>query len=179
MKKKSLLLILSVLAFCVSCSGTKPVTENNTPIKKTKKTPFVWEGANVYFLMTDRFNNGDRSNDITLNRTKTTGKLRGFEGGDIKGITKKIEEGYFDKLGIDAIWFTPVVEQIHDAVDEGTGLSYGYHGYWAKDWTALDPNFGTKKELAELVKKAHARGIRIILDGVINHTGPVTEIDTV
>ncbi|RTY71529.1 alpha-amlyase [Flavobacterium sp. GSP27] len=179
MKKKSLLLILSVLAFCVSCSGTKPVTENNTPIKKTKKTPFVWEGANVYFLMTDRFNNGDRSNDITLNRTKTTGKLRGFEGGDIKGITKKIEEGYFDKLGINAIWFTPVVEQIHDAVDEGTGLSYGYHGYWAKDWTALDPNFGTKKELAELVKKAHARGIRIILDGVINHTGPVTEIDTV
>lgn len=179
MKKKSLLLILSVLAFCVSCSGTKTVTENNTPIKKTKKAPFVWEGANVYFLMTDRFNNGDRSNDISLNRTKTTGKLRGYEGGDIKGITKKIENGYFDKLGINAIWFTPVVEQIHDAVDEGTGLSYGYHGYWAKDWTALDPNFGTKKELAELVKKAHARGIRIILDGVINHTGPVTEMDAV
>jgi alpha-amylase len=179
MKKKSLLLMLSVLAFCVSCSGTKTVAENSTTIKKTRKAPFVWEGANVYFLITDRFNNGDRSNDITLNRTKTTGKLRGYEGGDIKGITKKIEDGYFDKLGINAIWFTPVVEQIHDAVDEGTGLSYGYHGYWAKDWTALDPNFGTKKELAELVKKAHARGIRIILDGVINHTGPVTEIDTV
>jgi alpha-amylase len=80
-------------------------------------------------------------------------------------------------LGINAIWFTPIVEQIHDAVDEGTGLSYAFHGYWAKDWTALDPNFGTKADLANLVKKAHAHGIRIVLDAVINHTGPVTETD--
>jgi alpha-amylase len=146
---------------------------------KVEKTPFVWEGANLYFLMTDRFANGDKSNDVSYNRTKTTGKLRGFEGGDIKGITQKIDEGYFTKLGINVIWFTPVVEQIHDGVDEGTGMSYGFHGYWARDWTALDKNFGTKKDLAELVKKAHAKGIRIMLDGVINHTGPVTEADTV
>jgi alpha-amylase len=59
----------------------------------------------------------------------------------------KIDEGYFDKLGINAIWFTPIVEQIHDGVDEGTGLSYGFHGYWARDWTNLDPNFGTKEDL--------------------------------
>jgi alpha-amylase len=146
---------------------------------KVEKTPFVWEGANLYFLMTDRFANGDKSNDVSYNRTKTTGKLRGFEGGDIKGITQKVDEGYFTKLGINVIWFTPVVEQIHDGVDEGTGMSYGFHGYWARDWTALDKNFGTKKDLAELVKKAHAKGIRIMLDGVINHTGPVTEADTV
>jgi alpha-amylase len=105
--------------------------------------------------------------------------LRGFEGGDLKGITQKIDEGYFDKLGINAIWFTPIVEQIHDGVDEGTGLSYGFHGYWTRDWTALDPNFGTKADLMELVEKAHAHGIRVLLDGVINHTGPVTEADTV
>jgi alpha-amylase len=74
----------------------------------------------------------------------------------IKGITKKIDEGYFDKLGINAIWFTPIVEQIHDAVDEGTGLSYPFHGYWARDWTALDPNFGTKR-LSNLVKKTCSR----------------------
>jgi alpha-amylase len=98
--------------------------------KNRKKAPFVWEAASVYFL-TDRFYNGDKSNDTNFNRTKTTGKLRGFEGGD-KGITKKIDEGYFDKLGINAIWFTPIVEQIHDAVDEGTGLSYPFHGYWAE-----------------------------------------------
>src|SRR6187402_674875 len=95
------------------------------------KTPFVWEGANLYFLLTDRFNNGDKSNDINFDRNKTTGKLRGFEGGDLKGIIQKIDEGYFTKLGINVIWFTPVVEQIHDGVDEGTGFSYGFHGYWA------------------------------------------------
>jgi alpha-amylase len=149
------------------------------PKSKAEKTPFVWEGANLYFLMTDRFNNGDKTNDINFNRNKITGKLRGFEGGDLKGIIQKIDEGYFTKLGINVIWFTPVVEQIHDGVDEGTGLSYGFHGYWTKDWTALDPNFGSKKDLAELVKKAHAKGIRIMLDGVINHTGPVTPVDTI
>ena len=63
------------------------------------------------------------SNDVNFNRTKTPGKLRGFEGGDIIGITKKIESGYFEKLGTNAIWLTPIVEQIHDGVDEGTGLT--------------------------------------------------------
>ena len=71
-----------------------------TKRKESMKAPFVWENATVYFLLTDRFNNGNPENDVNHNRTKTPGKLRGFEGGDIKGITKKIEEGYFDKLGI-------------------------------------------------------------------------------
>jgi len=145
----------------------------------TPKTPFVWESANVYFIVTDRFNNGDKTNDQTYNRNKPTGKLRGFEGGDIRGIIQKLDEGYFTNLGINVIWMTPIVEQIHDGVDEGTGFTYGFHGYWTKDWCALDPNFGTKKDLAELVQKAHARGIRIMLDAVINHTGPVTPKDSV
>jgi alpha-amylase len=174
MKKYSSLLSLITLVFFTSCTTTQSIVKKKT----SKKTPFVWEAASVYFLMTDRFNNGDKSNDLNFNRTKTAGKLRSFEGGDIKGITKKIDEGYFDKLGVNAIWLTPIVEQIHDAVDEGTGLSYPFHGYWTRDWTALDPNFGTKTELANLVKKAHAHGIRIVLDAVINHTGPVTETDT-
>ncbi|HEU0138010.1 MAG TPA: alpha-amylase family glycosyl hydrolase [Flavobacterium sp.] len=129
--------------------------------------------------MTDRFNNGIRSNDLNYGRTTQAAPLRGFQGGDIRGIINKIDEGYFDKLGINAIWFTPVVEQIQGGVDEGTGLSYGFHGYWTRDWTKLDANFGTEKDLAELVEKAHARGIRIIMDAVINHTGPVTELDPV
>jgi alpha-amylase len=129
--------------------------------------------------LTDRFNNGDTSNDINFDRTKETGELRGFEGGDIKGITQKVKEGYFTDLGINAIWMTPIVEQIHGGTDEGTGVTYGYHGYWAKDWTRIDPNYGTKEDLHELVKEAHARGIRIVLDAVINHTGPVTEKDPV
>ncbi|TAF69671.1 MAG: alpha-amlyase, partial [Flavobacterium sp.] len=174
MKKQALTITLALSSlFC----GYTNAQKKGSPKKET--TPFIWEGANLYFLLTDRFNDDNNKKEIYFDRTKTTGKLRGFEGGNIKGITKKIEEGYFTKLGINAIWLTPIVEQIHDGVDEGTGLSYGFHGYWAKDWTALDPNFGTKKDLAELVKKAHAKGIRIVLDGVINHTGPVTANDPV
>lgn len=129
--------------------------------------------------MTDRVNNGDTSNDVNFNRNLETGKLRGFEGGDIKGITQKINEGYFTDLGINAIWMTPIVEQIHGGTDQVTGVSYVFHGYWASDWTNLDPNFGTKKDLHNLVKTAHAKGIRILLDAVINHTGPVTDKDLV
>jgi alpha-amylase len=150
-----------------------------TKVAPANKKEFVWEGANIYFLLTDRFSNGDFSNDINFDRTEGTGKLRGFEGGDLKGVTQKIKEGYFTDLGINAIWMTPIVEQIHGGTDEGTGLSYGYHGYWAKDWTKIDPNYGTKEDLKELVAIAHKNGIRVLLDAVINHTGPVTERDPV
>ena len=170
MKKIILFSIALLSLFFSNCSTTKTS-------KTASKTPFVWENANMYFLLIDRFNNGDKTNDQTYNRNKTTGKLRGFEGGDIRGVIQKLDEGYFEKLGITALWMTPVVEQIHDGVDEGTGFTYGFHGYWAKDWTTLDPSFGTKKDLAELVQKAHAKGIRILLDAVINHTGPVTVED--
>ncbi len=149
------------------------------PKAPEKKAPFVWDGANIYFLLTDRFNNGNIENDTTFGRTDSTATLRGFMGGDIAGITQKLNDGYFTDLGVNAIWFTPVVEQIHGATDEGTGNTYGYHGYWAKDWTALDPNFGTKKELETLVKTAHEKGIRVLMDVVVNHTGPVTEEDPV
>ncbi|MEO5790281.1 alpha-amylase family glycosyl hydrolase [Gelidibacter sp.] len=144
-----------------------------------KEVPFVWEGANLYFLLTDRFNNGDTSNDLNFDRTKAPGKLRGFEGGDLKGIIQKIEDGYFSDLGVNAIWMTPIVEQIHGGTDEGTGVTYGFHGYWTKDWTAIDPNFGTKEDLRKLVDAAHKKGIRVLLDAVINHTGPVTPLDPV
>ncbi|MFH6604257.1 alpha-amylase family glycosyl hydrolase [Maribacter algicola] len=158
----------------------KPTVQMQEPISAPeKKIPFVWEGANIYFLLTDRFNNGNTANDVNFDRTDTTGILRGFMGGDLEGITQKIDEGYFSELGINAIWFTPVVEQIHGSTDESTGNTYGYHGYWAKDWTALDPNFGTKKDLEILVKTAHKKGIRILMDVVLNHTGPVTGKDPV
>ncbi|MDP3312451.1 alpha-amylase family glycosyl hydrolase [Lutibacter sp.] len=173
---KNIFLIV-LFTFVTACSSHK--NKSSIVSSKVFEAPFLWENANIYFLLTDRFYNADTSNDINYNRNLETGKLRGFEGGDIKGITKKIEEGYFNQLGINAIWFTPIVEQIHGAVDEGTGLSYGFHGYWTKDWTTLDPNYGTTEDLKVLVETAHKNGIRIILDGVINHTGPVTEKDQV
>ncbi|UOY06986.1 alpha-amylase family glycosyl hydrolase [Muricauda sp. SCSIO 64092] len=184
---RKLLIAMSILTSLFGCKNSQKETPQKNPETLTtnqkqdehSKTPFVWEGANIYFLLTDRFNNGQPEKDINFERKDSTAVLRGFEGGDIAGITQKIEDGYFTDLGINAIWFTPVVEQIHGATDEGTGVTYGYHGYWTKDWTTIDPNFGTKKDLENLVKTAHANGIRVLLDVVLNHTGPVTAIDPV
>lgn len=175
-------LIFTTLISCQPKSKEKSETiaVAKDSIEAPKKNPnFQWEAATVYFLLTDRFNNANTANDLNFERDEETGKLRGFLGGDIQGITNKIKEGYFTNLGVNAIWFTPVVEQIHGATDEGTGNTYGYHGYWAKDWTALDPNFGTNKDLDTLIKTAHENGIRILLDVVLNHTGPITEEDPV
>ena len=173
MKKISLLFLIVIVL--ISCKDKPAAIVKIADVQ----TPFVWENASIYFMLTDRFNNGDTSNDLSFNRKDDAAKLRGFKGGDLKGVIAKIEEGYFNDLGVNAIWMTPIVEQIQGAVDEGTGLSYAFHGYWARDWTALDPNFGTKEDLKKLVEVAHKNGIRIILDAVINHTGPVTETDTV
>ncbi|MEM9076518.1 MAG: alpha-amylase family glycosyl hydrolase [Bacteroidota bacterium] len=180
---RKLLIVMIVLSFLFGCKKAKKTPPKQDvvveDIAPKKQVPFKWEGANVYFLLTDRFHNGNPENDVNFERTEETAVLRGFEGGDIQGITQKLEQGYFTDLGINAIWFTPVVEQIHGATDEGTGNTYAYHGYWTKDWTAIDPNFGTRKDLEKLVKTAHSKGIRVLLDVVLNHTGPVTEKDPV
>lgn len=179
------LVLAAVVSLTFACQEQKkaPIKKQSvvkdTVLNTKRQVPFVWAGANIYFLLTDRFNNGTTENDTTLNRTNPTGPLRGFKGGDIQGITEKIKEGYFTNLGVNAIWFTPVLEQIHGDVDEGTGNTYGYHGYWTKDWTAIDPNFGTKENLKLMVKTAHSKGIRVLMDVVLNHTGPVTDKDPV
>ena len=172
MNKNLLIFGLTLLLMITACKES-----NQEIVTAAPEVPFYWENASIYFLLTDRFNNADTSNDVNFNRSLETAPLRGFKGGDIKGITEKIKSGYFGDLGINAIWFTPVVEQIHGGTDEGTGFTYGFHGYWAKDWTTLDPNFGTLNDLEELVKIAHENNIRIVMDAVINHTGPVTEQD--
>lgn len=182
---QKLLIPITLLLLLFACKQAK---EHSISIKsevaevvemKKRTIPFAWEGANIYFLLTDRFHNGDTLNDVNFERTNETGVLRGFMGGDIKGITQKINDGYFTDLGVNAIWFTPVVEQIHGDTDETTGNTYGYHGYWTKDWTSLDPNFGTKNDLKTLIKTAHSKDIRILMDVVLNHTGPVTSEDPV
>lgn len=154
-------LTLLLLTSFLQCSSTDPMP------------------STIYFLLTDRFENGRKDNDLTKGRTDATADLRNFMGGDLLGITNKLNEGYFSSLGVDAIWLTPIVEQIDGSTDESTGVTYGYHGYWAKDWTALDPNFGTEEELKAMIQSAHEKGIRIIMDVVLNHTGPITPLDPV
>jgi alpha-amylase len=172
MKNLLAIYLLTIIAF-----GTYQCSTGEK--EKKSDAPFIWENATVYFLLTDRFNNGSTENDLNFGRTAETREARNFMGGDIQGITQKIEEGYFTELGIDAIWLSPVVEQIHGYVDEGQGDTYAYHGYWTKDWTSFEPNFGSEKDFKQLIEVAHSKDIRILLDVVINQTGPVTDTDPV
>jgi len=168
--------ILGTLAIsaCTADSGTRG--RDSTPADSATSA-IVWNSATVYFLLTDRFENGDSTNDFALGRARDGAVLRSFQGGDLAGVLQTLEEGYFDSLGVSAIWMTPFLEQIHGSVDEGTGKTYGYHGYWTRDWTAVEPALGTEDDLRALVDAAHRRGIRVLMDAVINHTGPVTAQD--
>lgn len=170
MRKISLLL---TIVFLFGCKSNKEVAQ-----VISEELPFTWDNATIYFMLTDRFNNGDTSNDYQHDTDNPPAPLRGYMGGDIKGITQKINAGYFSDLGVNALWLTPLVEQISGSVDEGTGRSFGFHGYWTRDWTALDPKFGTGADLKEMIDAAHQKGIRVLMDVVANHTGPVTSLDS-
>ena len=163
-----------ILVFSISCSDHTDLIIPPT----TQRPHFTWDNAQIYFLLTDRFYDGDPSNNYQHTPDNPPAPFRGFHGGDLKGITTKIKDGYFSDLGVQAIWMTPIVEQIKGSVDEGTGNSFGFHGYWTRDWTAIDPNFGSADDLKEMVAAAHENNIRIIIDVVANHTGPVTPLDS-
>ena len=139
---------------------------------------FTWDNATVYFVMTDRFYNGNTSNDHSYGRSvgevdaDNYAKRQGtFHGGDLAGMTQKIEEGYFDDLGVNAIWITAPYEQIHGAICSEGFKHYAYHGYYALDFSNMDANMGTEEEMRKFVDTAHAHGIRVILDIVLNHVG--------
>lgn len=130
----------------------------------------------VYFVVTDRFENGNKANDNSYGRRReATAKddVGTFHGGDLKGLTNKLREGYFKALGVNALWITAPYEQIHGWVVGGNKefRHYAYHGYYALDYTTLDANMGTADELRELVDTAHSQGIRILFDVVMNHPG--------
>lgn len=130
----------------------------------------------VYFVVTDRFLDGNPANDGSYGRTRETAPLADvgtFHGGDLAGLTKKIDEGWFRALGVNAIWITAPYEQAHGWVVGGQKefKHYAYHGYFALDYTLLDRNMGTPDELRALVKAAHAQGIRVLFDVVMNHPG--------
>ncbi len=170
--------VLGLITLAAGLAGCRPAASvPATPTSAITDPAVFWNAATVYFLLTDRFENGDPANDSALGRRKDGAPLRNFEGGDLKGILRRIEAGYFDSLGVTAIWLTPFVEQNHGPVDEGTGRTYGFHGYWTRDWTAVDPALGTEADLRAVVDAAHRRRIRILMDAVINHTGKVTPQD--
>ncbi|MEF2967874.1 carbohydrate binding domain-containing protein [Paenibacillus sp. M1] len=143
----------------------------------TEAPAFSWDNANVYFVMTDRFYDGDSGNNNSYGRPSVdaTGfDIGTFHGGDLKGLTQKLNEGYFTELGTNAIWITAPYEQIHGWVGGGSGgdfAHYAYHGYYALDYTMMDKNMGTVEEMRQFVDTAHAMDIRVVLDVVLNHPG--------
>lgn len=131
----------------------------------------VGRGEIVYFVMLDRFANGDPNNDTggLGNNYRENGLLKSndgfYHGGDIAGLTSKI--AYIKSLGFTAIWITPVVRQLAVAPD---GTSSAYHGYWGAGFDEIDPHLGSMTDFKNLVNVAHQEGIKIILDIVTNHT---------
>ena len=125
----------------------------------------------LYSLMIDRFNNGNRANDWKINSPEVLDKVD-YQGGDIAGITAKIEDGFFTDLGITTIWISPITQNPDDAwgqnVDPDTKFS-GYHGYWPIYNTKVDYRFGTDEELRRMLATAHDDQKNVILDYVANH----------
>ena len=132
-----------------------------------------WEAASLYFLMIDRFKNGNTANDYTVKDSLIHPKANYF-GGDIAGVTQAIQSGYFDSLGVNTVWISPVNQNPWDAWglwDKGglTTKFSGYHGYWPISNVLPDQRFATKTELTQFLDEAHARNKNVLLDYVANH----------
>lgn len=131
-----------------------------------------------YFVLPDRFANGDTSNDrggLTGSRTQTgfDPSDKGFyQGGDLKGLTRRLD--YIKGLGTTAIWMAPIFK---NRPVQGTGkdASAGYHGYWITDFTQVDPHFGTNEDLERLIAAAHAKGMKVFFDVITNHTADTVD----
>ncbi len=189
----SIVMVASMFTVLATSQAFAAETETAQTSAVTSADSFSWDNASVYFLLTDRFVNGDTSNDHSYNRlinkdgsvvqnSQLNSDVATFHGGDFKGITSKIKDGYFDDLGVNALWISAPYEQIHGyvIVNEGKSNSvkhYAYHGYYAMDYTQTDANFGTAAEFKEMVDTAHEHDIRIVLDIVMNHPGYNTIYD--
>ncbi len=158
------LLVSLLLAACASAPrvpATKPAPPRPAPVAH----PTPWGDSVLYFVLLDRFADGDPKNDTQVDlRSKGT-----FHGGDLKGLTAQL--GEIADLGVTALWINPVVKNIPGFVTGAGFPDWAYHGYWADDFYAMDPRFGTEDDLRALVDTAHKRGIRVLLDVVYNHVG--------
>jgi MYXO-CTERM domain-containing protein len=132
-------------------------------------TPFEWSDALLYMAMTDRFKDGDTSNDPPP--TPNVDPREDFQGGDYQGVQAKIEDGTLDQLGIRAIWLTPYNTNPPDAwiASDNVHETMGYHGYWPIKAREVDARWGGQAALQSMINAAHAHGIRVIQDVVAHH----------
>lgn len=186
---KKLALIFLALLITLSgmfTTGSTSVSANSSTSSSATTSTFSWDNATVYFAITDRFLDGDSSNNHSYGRELDQNgnpypdyksKVGTFHGGDLKGLTQKIDDGYFNNLGVNAIWITAPYEQIHGWVGGEAFRHYAYHGYYALDFTEVDQNMGTEADFRTFVDTAHANGIRVVMDIVMNHAGYETMKD--
>ncbi|BCB03007.1 alpha-amylase family glycosyl hydrolase [Bacillus sp. KH172YL63] len=126
------------------------------PVGAVEKEERKWQDETIYFLMVDRFHNGDTSNDKHID----TKDPKAYQGGDFQGVIDKLD--YIKDMGFTAIWLTPVFEN----------QPMGYHGYWITDFYKPEEHFGSMETFKKLVEEAHKRDIKVVLDFVVNHVGP-------
>lgn len=179
MSKLPLLVLLTVLGACTTSTVAPVPTPAVAPPAAAAPASVPGSFADnpiVYFVVTDRFENGNPANDNSYGRKREASPREDvgtFHGGDLKGLTNKLKQGWFKALGVNALWITAPYEQIRGWVVGGNKefKHYAYHGYYALDYTVLDQNMGTAEELREMVDTAHAQGIRVLFDVVMNHPG--------
>lgn len=160
--------------------GNVYTTATNVTVTERKKSAgdFDWDEAVIYFAVTDRFFDGDaENNDAYGVGDYNIGEKGGssYHGGDFAGLNQKLD--YLKDLGVNTIWITPIVENItEDQHDNKTDTAtYGYHGYWASDFTKLNKHLGTEQQFKALLDAAHSKGMKIMVDVVLNHAGYGTE----
>ena len=158
-----------------TATASATLTTADTP---TVVDTFTWKNALIYFVIQDRFYDGDSSNNNSYGRMSKDdlgSSIGTFHGGDIKGLTEKLD--YINDLGVNAIWITAPYEQAHGWCGGGSNgdfAHYAYHGYYPLDYTMMDKNMGTVEEFRTFVTECHKRGIRVVMDVVMNHTGYLT-----
>lgn len=152
-------------------------TSTQVEVTKNNSSSFDWDEAVIYMTCTDRFYDGNTSNDKAYNTTDVFDKKGSlsYHGGDFAGLEQKLD--YLENLGVNTIWITPIVENSDTKTDDnGKEIpSTGYHGYWASDFTNLNPHLGTEAEFKSLINAVHARGMKLMVDVVLNHAGYGTE----
>ncbi|WP_311487588.1 alpha-amylase family glycosyl hydrolase [uncultured Helcococcus sp.] len=161
-KKLSIFLLTILLIFN---SGANVFAE-----KENKE--IAWDEEIIYMVLTDRFYDGDESNNNPHNIDGSYDKdhLEAYHGGDFRGIIEKID--YLKELGITTLWITPIVKNIEtNMMENDNGKQYGYHGYWAEDFTKLDSHLGNEEDLKELIDLLHENNIKLMVDVVLNHSG--------
>ncbi len=132
---------------------------------------FTWYDASIYSIMIDRFNDGNNGNNHPVEHDSLQLKAS-YMGGDIAGVTRKISDGYFDSLGINTLWISPVYDNPDEAFKEYPAPHRwfsGYHGYWPISSNKLESRFGSMNELKEMISLAHDHNIKVLLDYVSNH----------